>query len=55
MPATSQAEINAGERFAFGENWQRFLFTLDESRILRAEDSLRRMLEVSDLRGKTFL
>lgn len=55
MPATSQAEIAARERFAFGENWQRFLSILDESRIARAEDSLRRMLAVSDLGGKTFL
>lgn len=55
MPTTSQEEIAARERFAFGENWQRFLSILDESRILRAEDSLRRMFEVSDLRGKTFL
>src|ERR1035438_9421685 len=55
MPATSQEEIAARERFAFGENWQRFLSLLDESRVLQAEDSLRRMLEVSDLRGKTFI
>lgn len=55
MAATSQQEIAAHERFAFGENWRRFLSVLDEKRILRAEDSLRRMLEVADLRGKTFL
>lgn len=55
MPATSREEIAARERFAFGENWKRFLSVLDESRIERAEDSLRRMLEVSDLSGKTFL
>jgi 2-polyprenyl-3-methyl-5-hydroxy-6-metoxy-1,4-benzoquinol methylase len=55
MSATSRQEIAARERFAFGENWQRFLSILDERRILKAEDSLRRMLEVSDLRGKTFL
>lgn len=55
MPATSQEEIAARERFAFGANWQRFLSLLDEKRILAAEDSLRRMLELTDLRGKTFL
>jgi 2-polyprenyl-6-hydroxyphenyl methylase/3-demethylubiquinone-9 3-methyltransferase len=55
MPASSQEEIASRERFAFGENWQRFLSVLNENRILRAEDSLRRMLEVPDLRGKTFL
>jgi 2-polyprenyl-3-methyl-5-hydroxy-6-metoxy-1,4-benzoquinol methylase len=55
MSVSPQDEIAAGERFAFGENWQRFLSTLDESRIQRAEDSLRRMLDISDLRGSTFL
>ena len=55
MPAKLQEEIAAHERFAFGENWRRFLSVLDEDRIRRAEDSLRGMLEVPDLRGKTFL
>jgi 2-polyprenyl-3-methyl-5-hydroxy-6-metoxy-1,4-benzoquinol methylase len=55
MPGSSQQEIAARERFAFGENWQRFLSSLDEDRIASAEASLRRMLEVQDLRGKTFL
>jgi len=55
MNATSQEEIAAGQRFAFGENWQRFLALVDETRVSRAEDSLRRMLEVADLHGKTFL
>lgn len=55
MPVTSQEEIAAHERFAFGENWQHFLSILDEARIVCAEESLRRMLEVPDLRGKTFL
>ena len=43
------------ERFAFGENWRRFLRTLDESRIQEAEDALRRMLGAEDLDGRTFL
>jgi len=55
MPAGSEQEIAARERFAFGENWQRFLAILDDSRIISAEVSLRRMLEVPDLRGKRFL
>lgn len=55
MPVTSQHEIATHERFAFGENWQRFLSVLDEDRIAKAEASLRRMLGVSDLHGKTFL
>jgi 2-polyprenyl-3-methyl-5-hydroxy-6-metoxy-1,4-benzoquinol methylase len=55
MGATTQQEIAAGERFAFGENWRRFLSVLDDSRIRKAEDSLRQMLQVEDLSGKTFL
>lgn len=55
MKATPREEIAAGDRFAFGENWRRFLANLDENRITRAEESLRRMLEVSDLQGKSFL
>ena len=55
MGATTQQEIAAGERFAFGENWQRFLFVLDDNRIREAEDSLRQMLQVQDLSGKSFL
>lgn len=50
-----QAEISQRERFEFGANWRRFLSTLDENRICEAERSLRLMLEVEDLQGKTFL
>ena len=55
MGTTTLQEIAAGERFAFGENWRRFLSVLDESRIREAEDSLRHMLQVQDLAGKSFL
>jgi SAM-dependent methyltransferase len=55
MGATTRQEIAAGERFAFGENWRRFLSVLDDSRIRKAEDSLRQMLQVQDLTGKSFL
>lgn len=48
-------EVAAGERFAFGANWSRFLKLLDQQRIDQARDSLRQMLEVQDLEGKTFL
>ena len=49
------AEVAGGERFEFGENWSRFLSTLDEGRIERAEESLRQMLEVESLEGRSFL
>jgi len=55
MGATSREEIAAGERFAFGENWRRFLSTIDERRITQAEQSLRQMLDAPDLSGKRFL
>ena len=48
-------EIEKGERFEFGKNWSAFLSVLDEERILKAEESLKEMLEVSTLEGKTFL
>ena len=55
MPASSQQEIAARQRFAFGENWRRFLELLDESRIRSAEESLCRMLQITDLAGRSFL
>lgn len=42
-------------RFAFGENWRRFLVLVDERRIAEAERALRAMLECESLRGRTFL
>jgi len=48
-------EIVRGERFEFGANWARFLKVLNEERIGLAEQSLRTMLGVSDLRGKRLL
>ncbi len=54
--ATGHAEqVRAGERFTFGANWQRFLRLLDDQRIAQAEASLRSMLEVERLDGRTFL
>lgn len=42
-------------RFDFGKNWTNFLSRLDETRILEAERSLKQMLELKSLEGKTFL
>jgi 2-polyprenyl-3-methyl-5-hydroxy-6-metoxy-1,4-benzoquinol methylase len=42
-------------RFAFGENWRRFLDDIDEARILSAERSLKDMLGLPDLNGRRFL
>jgi 2-polyprenyl-3-methyl-5-hydroxy-6-metoxy-1,4-benzoquinol methylase len=50
-----QAEVASGERFEFGKNWTAFLAVLDDERILKAEESLKEMLEIEDLESKTFL
>jgi 2-polyprenyl-6-hydroxyphenyl methylase/3-demethylubiquinone-9 3-methyltransferase len=52
---TSVAEIGAKDRFEFGANWARFLGSLDESRIVEAERSLREMLGTESLEGRSFL
>lgn len=48
-------EVARHERFAFGENWARFLRDLDEGRIDQASASLREMLRRDSLSGLTFL
>ncbi|MCC7177526.1 MAG: class I SAM-dependent methyltransferase [Acidobacteria bacterium] len=60
-PATPESttsfeqQVATGERFEFGRNWARFLSVLDDERIAEAEKSLRAMLGMEDLRGRTFL
>jgi 2-polyprenyl-3-methyl-5-hydroxy-6-metoxy-1,4-benzoquinol methylase len=57
MSTTPDVTINSGPetRFAFGRNWRRFLQYLSEERIAEAEKSLRVMLEIDSLSGKSFL
>jgi 2-polyprenyl-6-hydroxyphenyl methylase/3-demethylubiquinone-9 3-methyltransferase len=55
MADNHRTEILEGERFEFGANRMRFLNVLDENRIILAEQSLCRMLDVSNLVGKRFL
>lgn len=45
----------SSQRFGFGENWRAFLSVLDDERIAEAEKSLRDMLGVRSLAGRTFL
>jgi 2-polyprenyl-3-methyl-5-hydroxy-6-metoxy-1,4-benzoquinol methylase len=52
---THEQEVGAGERFAFGDNWARFLKVLNDERIQQAVDSLKTKLEVDNLKGKSFL
>ena len=53
--STSNEEIKAGNRYAFGENWARYLRIIDEDKINQAAESLSVMLELETLSGKTFL
>jgi 2-polyprenyl-3-methyl-5-hydroxy-6-metoxy-1,4-benzoquinol methylase len=48
-------EVEQGERFEFGRNWQQFLRMVDEPRIRSAEASLQRLLRVDRLDGLRFL
>jgi 2-polyprenyl-3-methyl-5-hydroxy-6-metoxy-1,4-benzoquinol methylase len=50
-----EEEVSRGDRFEFGANWALFLKALNEDRIRLATDSLKRMLSVEHLSGKTFL
>jgi SAM-dependent methyltransferase len=52
---SAEQEIASGQRFAFGSNWARFLRLLDDTRIAEAEASLKAMLGVQTLAGKSFL
>ena len=52
---SAQDEIATGDRFAFGENWARFLKLVDSDRIATAEASLRTFLDVDDLAGQRFI
>lgn len=49
------SDIRTGRRFAFGDNWARFLAKVDERRIEEAEASLTQMLGLPSLQGKSFL
>jgi len=52
---THQEEINSGRRFEFGQNWKRFLKTVDDDTIHEAERSLIEKLALDDLSGLRFL
>jgi 2-polyprenyl-3-methyl-5-hydroxy-6-metoxy-1,4-benzoquinol methylase len=42
-------------RFGFGANWRRFLALLNEERVDQAVESMKELLQVASLSGKTFL
>jgi len=51
----STPEAKRKKSFEFGKNWSHFLAVLGETQIAEAERSLKSMLEVETLEGKTFL
>lgn len=55
MNKQHELEVKRGERFTFGDNWASFLKLLNDDRIRMAEASLKHMLGVESLKGKTFL
>jgi 2-polyprenyl-3-methyl-5-hydroxy-6-metoxy-1,4-benzoquinol methylase len=54
-PQAHGSPTDPAERFAFGDNWRRFLSLLDDTRIDDAQQSLKQMLGVEHMRGRRFL
>ena len=52
---TFETEVKEGKRFEFGKNWQSFLTTLTDERISIAVSSIKTMLGIDSLSGKTVL
>ena len=50
-----ETEIHLGKRYRFGKNWRSFLATLTDERIRIAENSIKDMLQVTQLAGRTVL
>jgi SAM-dependent methyltransferase len=55
VTTTFDEDVERGDRFEFGKNWARFLSVLDEERIGEACRSLKEMLGVASLAGRTFV
>ena len=55
MSAQFSEEVKKGKRFEFGKNWQNFSLFLNDQRIAEAELSLKKMLDLESLEGKSFL
>lgn len=55
MEDSFSGEVEAGERFKFGDNWRSFLDQLSEERIAQAQASVIERLGTQDLTGKRFI
>jgi 2-polyprenyl-3-methyl-5-hydroxy-6-metoxy-1,4-benzoquinol methylase len=48
-------DVDSGERFQFGRNWGKFLESLSAEQVGWAEESLKQMLNVESLHGRSFV
>src|SRR5690349_12253090 len=55
MNSNFEQQVSKAERFEFGKNWTSFLNTVNESHVLKAEESLKQMLGLETLSGLSFL
>jgi len=55
LTAAHAQEVDSAQRFQFGRNWSLFLQSLNDEQIGRAEESLKEMLNVQSLRGRSFI
>jgi SAM-dependent methyltransferase len=54
-PGPHESEVEAGERFTFGQNWRSFIDRVDDGRIQHATDSFARLLGPDTVRGRSVL
>lgn len=47
--------MSSEKRFEFGKNWQSFLESLTQEKIDKSKNSLKELMMIDDLKGKTFL
>ncbi len=52
---TAEPDTAGSRRFSFGQNWARFLGSIDEQAIAEAERNLKEMLQTQSLSGLSFL
>jgi SAM-dependent methyltransferase len=50
-----RSEVERGERFEFGKNWRAFLAGLTDTKIDHATSALKSLLQVEDLKEKSFV
>ena len=55
MTSKYRKEIDAGERFAFGQNWLKFISHLTDEQIIDAEKSIVGLTKQDNLKGKRFI